>query len=191
MLFDFATSSARGKWLASGLDLLFMSIYSTQDMPRKIQLWAYMTEIINRWHGEVVVMGDFNEVRFASKRHGSTFYASYAVEFNMFITNSHLIDVPLGGYSFTWEHDRGVLQDYILENDSCLDKREGLPDDLLNHAKTFHDIGIIDCEKPVDMAQKAKVKWAVKGDENYKFFHGIVNKKRRQQAIKSILVDGE
>ncbi|GKC79600.1 RNA-directed DNA polymerase, eukaryota, partial [Tanacetum coccineum] len=80
MLLDFATSSARGrscgKWLATGSDLLFMSVYSPQDMPRKRQLWAYITGIINRWHGEVVVMGDFNEVCFASERHGSTFYAS-------------------------------------------------------------------------------------------------------------------
>nr|GEY81497.1 hypothetical protein [Tanacetum cinerariifolium] len=31
----------------------------------------------------------------------------------------------------------------------------------------------------------------IEGDSNSKFFHGIVNKKRRQQAIKGILVDGE
>ncbi|GKB69895.1 putative reverse transcriptase domain-containing protein [Tanacetum coccineum] len=42
-----------------------------------------------------------------------------------------------------------------------------------------------------DLAQKAKVKWAIKGNENSKFFHSIVNKKRRQQAIKGILVDGD
>ncbi|GJY27528.1 RNA-directed DNA polymerase, eukaryota [Tanacetum coccineum] len=41
------------------------------------------------------------------------------------------------------------------------------------------------------MAQKAKIKWSVEGDENSKFFHGIVNKKRRHLAIKGILVDGE
>ncbi|GKF11925.1 RNA-directed DNA polymerase, eukaryota, partial [Tanacetum coccineum] len=36
-----------------------------------------------------------------------------------------------------------------------------------------------------------KVKWAIEGDENTKFFHGIVNKKRRHLAIKGILIDGE
>ncbi|GKF59489.1 hypothetical protein Tco_0176275 [Tanacetum coccineum] len=59
------------------------------------------------------------------------------------------------------EHDRKVLQDYLLEIDLCLEKGEYLPDDLPNR------------------------------DENSKFFHGIVNKKKRQQAIKGILVDGE
>ncbi|GJT30911.1 gypsy type transposase [Tanacetum coccineum] len=98
-LFDFATGSAcgrsGGKWLATDSDLLFMLVYSPQDMPHKRNLWAYMTGIINCCHDEVVVMGDFNEVRFDSERHGSTFYASNAAKFNTFITNSHLIDVPL------------------------------------------------------------------------------------------------
>ncbi|GJR83385.1 RNA-directed DNA polymerase, eukaryota [Tanacetum coccineum] len=89
------------------------------------------------------------------------------------------------------EHDRRVLQDYLLKIDSRLNKGEGLSDDLPNHAKTFHDLGVIDRTIPVDLAQKAKVKWAIEGDENSKFFYGIVNKKRRQQAIKGILVDGE
>ncbi|GJU53674.1 RNA-directed DNA polymerase, eukaryota, reverse transcriptase zinc-binding domain protein [Tanacetum coccineum] len=88
---------------------------------------------------KVVVTGDFNEVRFTSERLGSTFHASNAAEFNMFITNSYFIDVPLGGIQkkSIMEHDRRALQDYLLEIDSCLDKREGLPDDLPNYAKTF------------------------------------------------------
>nr|GFA90292.1 RNA-directed DNA polymerase, eukaryota, reverse transcriptase zinc-binding domain protein [Tanacetum cinerariifolium] len=51
---------------------------------------------------EVVVMGDFNEVRYASERFGSVFHTFNAAEFNAFIVNSHLQDIPLGGYSFTW-----------------------------------------------------------------------------------------
>ncbi|GJS19937.1 RNA-directed DNA polymerase, eukaryota [Tanacetum coccineum] len=54
------------------------------------------------------------------------------------------------------EHDRKLLQDYLLEIDSRLDKGEGLPDDLPNRANTFHDIGVIDCKISVDLAKKAK-----------------------------------
>nr|GEV56609.1 RNA-directed DNA polymerase, eukaryota [Tanacetum cinerariifolium] len=56
------------------------------------------------------------------------------------------------------EHDRRVLQDYLLENDSRLNKGEGLPDDLPNRAKTFDDVGVIDRKISVDMTQKAKWK---------------------------------
>ncbi|GJU26766.1 zinc finger, CCHC-type containing protein [Tanacetum coccineum] len=41
-----------------------------------------------------------------------------------------------------------------------------------------------------DNIQKSKVTWAIEGDENSKFFHGIINKKRSQLAIRGIFVDG-
>nr|GFA40594.1 RNA-directed DNA polymerase, eukaryota [Tanacetum cinerariifolium] len=40
--------------------------------------------------------------------------------------------------------------------------------------KELHDIN--KCHS-LDMAQKAKVRWAIEGDQNSKFFHGIINKK--------------
>ncbi|PWA35474.1 cytochrome P450 [Artemisia annua] len=88
--------------MANNSDLLFISVYSPQDLSLKRVLWSYITGILNRWHGEVIVMGDFNEVRYASERHGSSFHYLNAAEFNMFIANSQLIDIPLGAYSFTW-----------------------------------------------------------------------------------------
>ncbi|GKB28399.1 RNA-directed DNA polymerase, eukaryota [Tanacetum coccineum] len=41
------------------------------------------------------------------------------------------------------------------------------------------------------MAQKAKIRWAIEGDENTKYFHGIINKKRSQLAIRGVLVNGD
>ncbi|GKA09062.1 hypothetical protein Tco_0688393 [Tanacetum coccineum] len=35
-----------------------------------------------------------------------------------------------------------------------------------------------------EIAQKAKIKWAIEGDENVKFFHGMLNKKRNQSNIR-------
>nr|GEW26261.1 RNA-directed DNA polymerase, eukaryota [Tanacetum cinerariifolium] len=58
----------------------------------------------------------------------------------------------------------------------------------LNLMKNLHDIKVSeDC----DYRQKAKIRWAVEGDENSKFFHGIINKKRSNLSIRGILVDGE
>ncbi|GKE04789.1 hypothetical protein Tco_1396807, partial [Tanacetum coccineum] len=35
-----------------------------------------------------------------------------------------------------------------------------------------------------------KIKWAIEGDENSKFFHGIINKKRSQVSIRGVFVKG-
>nr|GFC90063.1 RNA-directed DNA polymerase, eukaryota [Tanacetum cinerariifolium] len=42
-----------------------------------------------------------------------------------------------------------------------------------------------------DAAQKAKVNWAIEGDENLKFFHGVINKRRSQLAIHGAFVNGD
>nr|GFB83274.1 RNA-directed DNA polymerase, eukaryota [Tanacetum cinerariifolium] len=42
-----------------------------------------------------------------------------------------------------------------------------------------------------DAVQKAKVKWAIEGDENSKFFHGIIIKRRSQLAIRGVFVNGD
>ncbi|GJR52475.1 RNA-directed DNA polymerase, eukaryota [Tanacetum coccineum] len=42
----------------------------------------------------------------------------------------------------------------------------------------------------LEAAQKAKIKWAIEGDENTKFYHGILNKKRNQLGIRGVLKDG-
>nr|GEW74494.1 RNA-directed DNA polymerase, eukaryota [Tanacetum cinerariifolium] len=40
------------------------------------------------------------------------------------------------------------------------------------------------------VAQKAKIKWSVEGDENSRFFHGMLNKKRSQLSIRGVMVHG-
>ncbi|GKF71010.1 hypothetical protein Tco_0207124 [Tanacetum coccineum] len=51
---------------------------------------------------------------------------------------------------------------------------------------------LADLEKidSLELAQKAKIKWSIEGDENSKYFHGIINKQRNNIAIRGILVDG-
>ncbi|GJS77776.1 RNA-directed DNA polymerase, eukaryota [Tanacetum coccineum] len=42
----------------------------------------------------------------------------------------------------------------------------------------------------MDSFQKSKVRWAIEGDENSKYFHGIINKKRSHLAIRGVFDDG-
>nr|GEX88236.1 RNA-directed DNA polymerase, eukaryota [Tanacetum cinerariifolium] len=48
----------------------------------------------------------------------------------------------------------------------------------------------IDRIHSMDLNQKAKIKWSIEGDENSKFFHGILNRKHNQTNIRGIMVDG-
>ncbi|GKF13040.1 RNA-directed DNA polymerase, eukaryota, reverse transcriptase zinc-binding domain protein [Tanacetum coccineum] len=43
----------------------------------------------------------------------------------------------------------------------------------------------------MEASQKAKIKWAIEGDENSKYYHGILNKKRNQLSIRGVLVKGD
>ncbi|PWA72751.1 hypothetical protein CTI12_AA085460 [Artemisia annua] len=49
----------------------------------------------------------------------------------------------------------------------------------------------IDRLEALDLAQKARVTWDAEGDENTKFFHGLVNQRRRRQTVQGLLINGE
>ena len=51
----------------------------------------------------------------------------------------------------------------------------------------LHEIIQMDAK---DSFQKSKVKWAIEGDENSKFFHGIINRKRSHLAIRGVFNKG-
>ncbi|GKA69987.1 putative RNA-directed DNA polymerase, eukaryota, reverse transcriptase zinc-binding domain protein [Tanacetum coccineum] len=63
--------------------------------------------------------------------------------------------------------------------------------DLLNRKESILFLGDLDRLEAKDIAQKAKIKWAIEGDENSKFFHGTLKKNRRQLAVRGILKNGE
>nr|GEZ92325.1 RNA-directed DNA polymerase, eukaryota [Tanacetum cinerariifolium] len=61
---------------------------------------------------------------------------------------------------------------------------------ILRRLELKHKLLNINDMESKDYIQKSKVTWAIEGDENSKFFHGIINKKRSQLAIRGIFVDG-
>nr|GFA41915.1 RNA-directed DNA polymerase, eukaryota, reverse transcriptase zinc-binding domain protein [Tanacetum cinerariifolium] len=83
------------------------------------------------------------------------------------------------------DHDRKVIQDSFIKIDLRLDKRNGLPDDLTKCANLFCNLKDINHKDSIYLAQKAKIKWAIEGDENSKKIHGIMNKKIRHLYIKA------
>ncbi|GJT42222.1 RNA-directed DNA polymerase, eukaryota, reverse transcriptase zinc-binding domain protein [Tanacetum coccineum] len=217
--------------------------------------------------GDMVVMGDFNEVCKNDERFGSVFNVQGADTFNLFIAKAGLEEVPLGGCSFTWCHKSASKMsklDCFLIFESLMNLCPNISAISLRIVKFFHywfelqgfdklvedswneaavvepnamiklmkklkflkekirlwnntklaDLNVIidkgdgdddivnkrtnvvrtlqDLEKlhSLEMAQKSKIKWAIEGDENSKYYHNILNKKGSQLAICGILVDG-
>nr|GEV64123.1 RNA-directed DNA polymerase, eukaryota, reverse transcriptase zinc-binding domain protein [Tanacetum cinerariifolium] len=53
--------------------------------------------------------------------------------------------------------------------------------------KLLQDIDKNENLEALDLIQKARIKWDIEGDKNFKFFHRIINSKRRTQAIADFL----
>ncbi|GJU17987.1 RNA-directed DNA polymerase, eukaryota [Tanacetum coccineum] len=291
-----------GKWVQSDKNMLIISVYAPHELGEKKMLWQYLNHLIDRYKGEVIVMGDFNEVRTQKERFGSIFNVKGAAAFNSFISSRGLVEVPFGGYSFTWSHksaskmsklDRFLISEglmrycpnisaitldrhlsanrpivlceinfdygptpfcfyhywfeidgfdsfvantwrsinildfnpmsrllnklrqlkkeirsWVKDNkeknknekqnlktmladiDLSLDKGVLSSDILEKRINIMHKLTDLEKKVSLELAQKAKIKWSIEGDENSKYFHGIINKHRSNLAIRGILVDG-
>nr|GEV59732.1 RNA-directed DNA polymerase, eukaryota [Tanacetum cinerariifolium] len=88
----------------------------------------------------------------------------------------------------------GIIRD-LKSKLSNVDKeldQGGVNDDLLlSRMDAMKQLQDVKSSETSDFMQKAKVRWAIEGDENSKFFHGIINRKRANLSVKGIMVDGE
>ncbi|GJV04827.1 putative RNA-directed DNA polymerase [Tanacetum coccineum] len=55
---------------------------------------------------------------------------------------------------------------------------------------TLKEIEDMEYLKRLDLMQKAKIKWAIEGDENSKLFHGMINNKFIKSRINGLLING-
>ncbi|GJX04945.1 RNA-directed DNA polymerase, eukaryota, reverse transcriptase zinc-binding domain protein [Tanacetum coccineum] len=174
----------------TGKKLLIISVYAPQELSEKKMLWDYLTIVIDNWNGEVVIMGDFNKVRKQTERYGSIFNVQGVDAFNLFISAAGLEEVPFGGCSFTWCHKSATKMSKLDHFLIFEDKGKGNSDVLNKRMSISKSLKELDKLESMEVAQKAKIKWAIEGDENSKYYHGILNKKRSQLTIRGISVDG-
>nr|GEW11130.1 RNA-directed DNA polymerase, eukaryota [Tanacetum cinerariifolium] len=74
--------------------------------------------------------------------------------------------------------------------DADIDKGNGSDEIVNKRMEVINSMHHIDKIQAMDMAQKAKIKWSIEGDENSRFFHRVLNKKWSQLNIRGIMVDG-
>nr|GEY07158.1 RNA-directed DNA polymerase, eukaryota [Tanacetum cinerariifolium] len=82
-----------------------------------------------------------------------------------------------------------AIEKYIEELealDAAIDKGNGSDEIVNKRMEVINSMHHIDKIQAMDMAQKAKIKWSIKRDENSRFFHGVLNKKRSQLNIRGM-----
>nr|GFB24787.1 RNA-directed DNA polymerase, eukaryota [Tanacetum cinerariifolium] len=83
-----------------------------------------------------------------------------------------------------------ILKDELSDLDGVIDKGEGSDVDGHRRREVVRLIQEVKKVDAIEVAQKAKIKWVIEGDENSRYYHGVLNKKRGRLTIRWVLVDG-
>lgn len=90
-----------GKWLSLYMPCIMINVYMPQAVSEKMRVWDYLLQYINTHNESCVVVGDFNAVRDTQERLGSNFCGYSANDFNDFIYEVGLVDVPVIRHRFS------------------------------------------------------------------------------------------
>lgn len=82
--------------------LTIVNVYGPQNRSDKINLWNKLTIVKDKFDGNWIFIGDFNEVRFPEDRFNSIFNHNGAQIFNEFIYNAGLMEYAMGRKKFTF-----------------------------------------------------------------------------------------
>lgn len=292
-----------GYMVADGSVLNCVNIYAPQKLGDKRALLNSLAGFISGLEGLVIIMGDFNAVRFLEERKNSRFNHRCAANLNKFVDRLGLFEYSMRGAKYTCltvkdgnfkfsKIDRFfVCQSFLkrwpaavlralprggsdhsplllslvdvnfgakpfrwfnswLDRDGCKEEVikvledasfAGSPDVIINSkfkalktklkewwsaftSKEGEELFLLqadlerlekvlehrdleeeelwvwdECKKGVDfinqckikdLKQKSRVRWALQGDDNTSFFHGMVNGRKAKNAIPGLLIDG-
>ncbi|GJX86932.1 hypothetical protein Tco_0337706 [Tanacetum coccineum] len=83
------------------------------------------------------------------------------------------------------------IQNHLADLDKIIDQGRSNDEIVNERSNLLKDLLEFNTSTSSDLAQKAKIRWAIKGDEKSKYFHGIINKRCSQLAIRGVLVEGD
>ncbi|GJY28721.1 nucleotide-binding alpha-beta plait domain-containing protein [Tanacetum coccineum] len=140
----------------NGNNLLIILVYAPQELSEKKMLWDYLSFVIANWKGEVVMIGDFNEVRKKDERFGSLFNVQGADVFNLFISNAGLEEnnekkkiSKINKISFKAE---------LAELYAIIDKGEGNVEVVNKRMNVVKSLQELEKLQSLEAAQKEKIK---------------------------------
>ncbi|GKC65640.1 RNA-directed DNA polymerase, eukaryota, reverse transcriptase zinc-binding domain protein [Tanacetum coccineum] len=93
-------------------------------------------------------------------------------------------------YKESTKSGKRTLNSELVQIDSKIDRGEGSDSDINRRHEVIRLIQDIEKVDTLEMAQKAKIKWAIEGDENSKYFHRVINKKRGRFTVRGVMANG-
>ncbi|GKU90664.1 hypothetical protein SLEP1_g4631 [Rubroshorea leprosula] len=97
----------QGLWGADALPCFLCNVYSPCDLERKRSVWRELEQMIRKNKGCWCLGGDFNAIRSLQERKGGKSARIEVKEFEQFIVNNSLTDLPLLGRKYTWYQQNG------------------------------------------------------------------------------------
>ncbi|KAL4572927.1 hypothetical protein LXL04_019715 [Taraxacum kok-saghyz] len=86
----------KGTWVAKNLKCCIFNIYSHQGRQQKRELWGIIRHLIIRCEEKCLIFYDSNAGTRISERRGTVFCPLTASDFNYFIYEVGLVDIPMG-----------------------------------------------------------------------------------------------
>jgi hypothetical protein len=110
------------KTLADNFSWACAGVYGPNSGCDRRRLWDELAGICSWWDSPWCIGGDFNVTRFPSERSSEAHLCSAMTDFFDFIADQGLMDLPLGGGSFTWliSHDppvRSRIDCFLVSHD--------------------------------------------------------------------------
>nr|GFC16356.1 RNA-directed DNA polymerase, eukaryota [Tanacetum cinerariifolium] len=68
-----------------------------------------------------------------------------------------------------------MLKSKLADVELVIDKGNASEEVIYKRLEIVNSINELEKQQAMETAQKAKIKWAIEGDENSKYYHGILN----------------
>ncbi|XP_071689554.1 uncharacterized protein [Rutidosis leptorrhynchoides] len=99
--------AAKGKFKGHDRDTIVVNVYGPHDDNKKRVFFDSLENLMKFDNENMILCGDFNEVRRMEERRNCEFNQRRATRFNKFIDKAGLVDVPLVGKKYTRICDNG------------------------------------------------------------------------------------
>jgi len=100
-----------GEWIREEQQVNIVTVYSPCDIHNKRLLWDTVRQLKAALEGLWCILGDFNSIRDPDERFGSCQRLSTDSsmnEFNEWIDDMEILEVPCVGRKFTWYRSNGA-----------------------------------------------------------------------------------